>query len=70
MDIGKSKENFKDGKPRCFNCNIYGYLVKDCKRPKKERDTRKCYKCKKVEHIAKDCRIEQKIKNHSPGTFQ
>ena len=21
MDIGKSNDNFKDGKPKCFNCN-------------------------------------------------
>ena len=59
MDIGKSKENFKD------ICNIYGYLAKDCKRPKKERDTRKCYKCKKVGYIAKDYKIGQKMKNHN-----
>ena len=31
MVIEKAKENFdKDGKPRYFNCNIYGYMVKDC----------------------------------------
>jgi len=30
MDIGKSKDNFKDGKPKCFNCNKYGYMAKKC----------------------------------------
>jgi len=30
MDIGKSKENFKDRKPRCFNCNLYRHIAKDC----------------------------------------
>jgi len=30
MDIGKSNENFKDGKPKCFNCNKYGYMAKEC----------------------------------------
>jgi len=45
MNIGKSKENFKNRKFKCFNCNIYRYLAKNCKRPKKERDIRKCYKC-------------------------
>ena len=65
MDIGKSKENFKDGKSRYFNCNIYGYIAKDCIRLKKERDNRKCYKCEQVGHIAKDCRIKQKMKNQS-----
>jgi len=28
MDIGKSNENFKDRKPKYFNCNKYGYMVK------------------------------------------
>jgi len=30
MDIGKSNDNFKDRKPRCFNCNKYGHMVKEC----------------------------------------
>ena len=30
MNIGKSNENFKDGKPKWFNCNKYGYMVKKC----------------------------------------
>ena len=44
---------------------MYRYIVKDCKKSKKEQDTRKCYKCKKVGHIAKDYRSEQKMKNKS-----
>jgi len=29
MDIGKTKENFdKDGKYKCFNCEIYGHIVR------------------------------------------
>ena len=37
MNIGKARENFdKDGKPRYFNCNIYGYIEKECKKPKKK----------------------------------
>ena len=59
IDIKKAKDNFnKDGKPKCFNYNIYGYIVKDCQKLKKEQDTRKCYKCEKIGHITKDCRIE------------
>jgi len=47
MDIGKAKDNFnKDEKPKYFNCNIYRYITKDCKKSKKEKDTRKCYKYK------------------------
>ena len=31
MNIGKSKYNFnKDRKPKCFNCNIYRHIVKEC----------------------------------------
>ena len=31
MDIRKSKDNYdKDGKSRCFNCNIYRYMAKNC----------------------------------------
>jgi len=30
MDIGKSNNNFKDGKHKCFNCNKYGHMAKEC----------------------------------------
>ena len=40
-------------------------MIKDCRKPKKEKNTRKCYKCEQVEHIAKDYRTGQKIKNQS-----
>jgi len=30
MNIGKSNENFKDGKPKWFNCNKYGYMAEKC----------------------------------------
>ena len=29
MDIGKSNENFKDEKPKCFDCDKYGYMAKE-----------------------------------------
>lgn len=51
----KANNNFnKDGKSKCFNCNVYGHMVKDYKEPKIEQDTRKCYKCKMIGHIAKN----------------
>ena len=66
MDTGKTRENFdKDGKLKCFNCNIYRYMVKKCRKIMKEWDTRKYYKCDKVGYIVKDCKLEQKIKNCS-----
>ena len=62
MDIGKSNDNFKDGKPKCFNCNKYGHMAKECQSEKREQEMRTCFKCDKKEHIAKDCKGKQKIK--------
>jgi len=62
MDIGKSNNNFKDGKPKCFNCNKYGHMAKECQSEKKERETRTCFKCEKKGHIAKDCKGKQTMK--------
>jgi len=36
MDIGKSNNNFKDRKPKCFNYNKYGHMAKECQSEKKE----------------------------------
>jgi len=36
MDIERSNENFKDGKPKYFNCNNYGHMTKECRSKKKE----------------------------------
>jgi len=64
MDIGKFKENFKDGKLKCFNCNKYGHMAKKCQLKKNEQETRKCFKCDKEGHIAKDCKGMQSMKKH------
>ena len=29
MDIRKSNKNFKDMKPKYFNCNKYGHMTKE-----------------------------------------
>ena len=63
IDIRRSNNNFKDRKPKCFNCNKYGYMAKDCQGKKKEREIRKCFKCDKEGHIAKDCKEKQTMKN-------
>ena len=63
MDIGRSNDNFKDRKPKCFNCNKYRHIARDCQGKKKEREMRKCFKCNKEGHIAKDCKGKQTMKN-------
>ena len=66
MDIRKAKDNFdKNRRPKCFNCNVHGHIMRYCKKPKKKWDTWKCYKYKKIRHIAKDCQLEQKMKSYS-----
>ena len=67
MNIGKSKYNYnKDRKLRCFNCNIYRYIIKDCQKPEKEKGTRKCYKYNKVGYFTKKLQIrtEDKEQKH------
>jgi len=36
MDIGKFNNNFRDRKLKCFNCNKYGHMAKECRSKKKE----------------------------------
>jgi len=62
MDIGKAQDSFDgNGRPRCFNCNVYGHMARECRKPKKNKEMRKCYKYDKVGHLAKDCRSKQKM---------
>ena len=62
IDIRKYNDNFKDGKPKYFNCNKYRYIAKECQSKKKERETRRCFKYNKEGHIAKDCKGTQLMK--------
>jgi len=62
MDIGESNDNFKDGKPKCFNCNKYGHMAKECRLEKKEQETQTCFKCDKKGHIAKNCKGKDTMK--------
>ena len=64
MNIGKSNNNFKDGKPKCFNHNKYRYIAKECWR-KKEKETRKYFKYDKEKHITKNCKGKQSMKKRS-----
>ena len=40
-------------------------MVKNCKKPKKEKEDMMYYKCNRVEHLVKNCKLKQKIKNRS-----
>ena len=62
MDIGKSNDNFKDRKLKCFNCNKYGHMAKECWTEKRERDTWTCFKCNKKGHIAKNFKGKETMK--------
>ena len=62
MDIGKSNDNFKDGKPKCFNCNKYKHIAKKCRAEKREQDTQTCFKCDKKRYIAKNCKGKETMK--------
>jgi len=39
--------------------------IKDFRKPKREKETRKYYKCNKIGHLVKNCRLRQKLKNRS-----
>ena len=57
INIRKAWDSFdENGRLRCFNCNTYGHMARECKKPKKEKETRKYYKCDKVGHLVKDYR--------------
>ena len=62
IDIGKSNKNFKDRKPKCFNCNKYRHIAKECPVKKKEQETIICFKCDKEGHISRDCKGKQTMK--------
>ena len=62
INIRKRNNNFKDRKLKCFNCNKYSYIAKECWIKKIEKETQKCFKCDKERHIDKDCKRKQSIK--------
>jgi len=64
-EFTKGWYNFKNWKPKYFNCKIYEYIAKDCKKLKKEKDARKCYECGWIGHIVRDCKTKQQIKKQS-----
>ncbi|GLV39322.1 lethal (3) 80Fj [Carabus blaptoides fortunei] len=49
------------GQPRCFNCNTYAHLSKECTNPRKQREALKCFRCQKAGHMKKDCPDQQTL---------
>jgi hypothetical protein len=60
MEVGRQMPTFNErGQPKCFKCNTYGHMVKDCCKGNNKGE-RKCYNCGKGGHFAKDCRLPKK----------
>jgi hypothetical protein len=53
MEIGRTKFEWnKDGTPKCYKCDQFGHIGREC--PKKFQGV-KCHGCGKFGHIVKDC---------------
>ena len=65
MEIGQQQNNEQGHKPKCYNCNKFGHMAKDCQQPKKEKKPQECFKCGKEGYIAIGCRAPQQIKTRS-----
>jgi hypothetical protein len=60
MEVGRQMPAFNErGQPKCFKCNTYGHMAKDCRKGNNKGE-RKCYNCGKGGHFAKDCRLPKK----------
>jgi len=65
MEIEQQQNNGQGCKPKCYNCNKYGHIAKDCQQPKREKKPQGCFKCGKEGHIAIGCRAPQQMKTRS-----
>ena len=60
MEIGRQMPAFNEkGQPKCFKCNKYGHMAKEC-RGGNVKGGRKCYNCDKEGHFSKNCRAPRK----------
>ena len=63
---GKPMEIDRTG-PRCYNCNGFGHMARECKKPKREKGA--CFECGKQGHVVKDC-PQKKKKGGSKGKIK
>jgi hypothetical protein len=64
MEIGRKRlEWSKDRTPKCYKCNQFGHIRKEC--PKKNQGTQgvKGYGCGKFGHVAKHCQFKGKTQS-------
>jgi hypothetical protein len=54
------------GEPKCFNCNDYGHISKDCTRPKK---VYVCRKCGLSGHTAKFCNLNDQVNKNAENSL-
>jgi hypothetical protein len=58
MEIGQKRlEWSKDGTPKCYKCDQYSHIGKECL---KKSQGVKCYGCGRFGHLAKDCQSKGK----------
>jgi len=65
MEIGRQQNNGQERKTKCYNCNRFRHIAKDCRQPKKEKKQQECFKCGKEGYIAIGCRAPQQMKTRS-----
>jgi len=65
MEIGQQQNNEQGRKLKCYNCNRFGHIAKDCRQPKKEKKPQECFKCGKEGHIVIGYRASQQMKTRS-----
>jgi len=65
MEIERQQNNRQGRKPKCYNCNKFRHIAKDCRQPKREKKPQGCFKCGKEGHIAIGCRAPQQMKTRS-----
>jgi hypothetical protein len=59
MEIGQTRfEWSKDGTPKCYKCDQFGHIGREC--PKKFQGV-KCHRCGKFGHIVRDCQSKGKM---------